>query len=42
METFILIMTYSVLVLVGLSVAAVALVALGNWIIDNSTEPEGH
>lgn len=42
METFVLIMVYSVMVLVGLSVAAAALVAVANWLIDNSAEPDLH
>lgn len=42
METFILIMTYSVLVLVGLSLLAGALIAVSNWLIDNSAEPVEH
>lgn len=42
METFVLIMVYSVMVLVGLSVVAGALVAVANWLIDNSAEPDVH
>ena len=42
METFVLIMVYSVMVLVGLSVASGALVAVATWLIDNSAEPDVH
>jgi hypothetical protein len=41
-ETFILIMTYSVLVLAGLSLFGGALVALSTWLIDNSGDQNAH
>lgn len=41
METFLEIMLYSILVLVGLSVVGGALVASTIWLVDNS-EQEGH
>lgn len=42
METFALIMIYSVMVLVGLSVAAAVLVGAGHWLVDNTAETSGH
>lgn len=42
METFILIITYSVLVLLGLSTFGAVLVFASNWLVDNSTEPLSH
>lgn len=42
METLILILTYSVMVLVALSLAAGLLVMASVWLIDNSAEPQGH
>ena len=42
METFILIISYSVMVLFGLTAAAAVLVMVSNWIIDNSAETQAH
>jgi hypothetical protein len=42
METFLLIMFYSALVLVGLSVLGGALVAVSMWLVDNSEEQHAH
>lgn len=42
METFTLIMIYSFMVLVGLSVAGGVLVALAIWLIDNSGDEHAH
>jgi hypothetical protein len=33
---------YSVLVLVGLTVFAAALVALGGWLVQNTHDPDAH
>jgi hypothetical protein len=41
-ETFLLIMLYSTLVLAGLSIAGGALVAVATWLIDNSEEQHAH
>jgi hypothetical protein len=41
-ETFVLIMVYSVMVLAGLSVFGGALVALSIWLIDNSEDQHAH
>ncbi|HEX7005102.1 MAG TPA: hypothetical protein VF168_13030 [Trueperaceae bacterium] len=42
METFILIMSYSVMVLIGLSALGSVLVLASHWLIDNSAEIQSH
>lgn len=42
MDVFLLIMFYSVLVLVGLTVFGGALVALAIWLVDNSEDQHAH
>ncbi len=40
MSTFISISIYAVLVLIGLSAAAAALIMLGRWVIDRTHDPD--
>jgi hypothetical protein len=42
METFLLIMVYSVLVLTGLTIFGGALVAVATWLIENTGERHAH
>ncbi len=42
METFLSIGMYSVMVLVGLSLAALAFIFVSTWIVDQSEDHEAH
>ena len=42
MDTFLAIMFYSFLMLVGLSALSAAMVFLAKWLVDNSEDPEAH